>query len=225
MFIGHYAPALLAAAAYNPRYRLSLGIGFVATQLVDLAFFSLQLLGVEHFRLVPHITAMNAMDLYDMPWTHSLIGSIGWAALFAAVIWVWRRDPLPALVAAMLVLSHWLFDLLVHRPDLTMWGQPPRFGLGLWDHPVIEIPLELALAVGTLAFYWSRTVPTDRAGRFAPPVLALVMAAFQAINWFEPQPDRIIDPAPAAAGWLALFAYLLLAGVAWWTARHRRIRL
>ena len=73
MFIGHFAPALLAAAVTPQRPRL--GMYFIAAQLVDWAFFALLLLGVENMRVVPGITAMNPMDLYHMPYTHSLVGS------------------------------------------------------------------------------------------------------------------------------------------------------
>ncbi len=60
MFIGHYAPALIAAA--HPRTQ-RLGSLFLAAQLVDIAFFGFVLLGVERMRAVPDMTAMNAMDL------------------------------------------------------------------------------------------------------------------------------------------------------------------
>ena len=80
MFIGHYAPALVAAA-YPKAPRL--GTLFVAAQLVDLAFFAFVIVGVENMRITPGITAMNAMDLYDMPYTHSLAGSFVFAAALA----------------------------------------------------------------------------------------------------------------------------------------------
>ena len=73
MFIGHFAPAFVAAAVTPDRPRL--GIYFLAAQLVDWAFFAFVLIGVEDLRIVPGITAMNPMDLYHMPYTHSLLGS------------------------------------------------------------------------------------------------------------------------------------------------------
>jgi len=76
MFIGHYAPAFIAATS---RRSPKLGTLFIAAQLVDISFFSLLLLDVEHMRLVPGATKMNPMDLYDMPWDHSLLGALGWA--------------------------------------------------------------------------------------------------------------------------------------------------
>ncbi len=64
MFIGHWAPAFIAAAHPKaPR----LGTLFVAGQLVDFGFFGLMLLGVEKMRLDPGISVMNPMDLYHMP--------------------------------------------------------------------------------------------------------------------------------------------------------------
>src|SRR3569623_3362126 len=83
MFIGHYAPAFVAATSRKSPRR---GALFVAAQLVDIAFFTFLILGVEHLRMMPHATAMNGMDLYDMPWTHSLAGAIGWGVLFAVAI-------------------------------------------------------------------------------------------------------------------------------------------
>lgn len=223
MFIGHYAPAFVAAALpRSPRSRLSLGALFVAAQLIDIAFFSFLILGVEHMREVPGATAMNAMDLYDMPWTHSLLGAVGWGLLFALAIKVVRGSWTAGATGGAVVVSHWLVDLLVHRPDLTLAGSPPRVGFGLWNHPWIEIPLELAFAYGGLAFFIGRTRATGVAGRWSPWALALGMAVLQWVNWTTPQPAEA-GPAPPATGWLGLFAYAVLAGLAWWVARTRRL--
>ena len=74
MFIGHWAPAL-AVAARKPAPTVA--TLFVAAQLVDWAFFGFLLVGVEHMRVSPGISAMNPMDLYHVPYTHSLLGSFG----------------------------------------------------------------------------------------------------------------------------------------------------
>lgn len=219
MFIGHYAPAFIAATSRrSPR----LGTLFVAAQLVDISFFSLLLLKVEHLRLVPGATTMNPMDLYDMPWDHSLVGALGWALGFGLVIRLLGRDWTAAAIGAAVVLSHWFIDLLVHRPDLTLAGAPPAFGFGLWNYPAIEIPLELLLAFGGLWFFVSRTAATGAAGRWSPVVLAIGMAVLQAVNWLTPQPAAIIDPAPASTGVLGLFAYGVLSLLARWVARTRQ---
>ena len=215
MFVGHYAPALAIAA--HPRAP-GLGTLFVAAQLVDFAFSAFLLLGVEHMRIVPGITAMNPLDLYDMPYTHSLLGSAAWAAAFALLIFALTRSRAAALIAALVVLSHWLIDLLVHRPDLTLAGAPPKLGLGLWNTPSVAMPLELLLIGGALLYYTLRTRPTDATGRIALIVLLLLLLAFQAIDWFGPPPE---EAGPAVA-LTALLAYSLAALTAWWAHRHRR---
>lgn len=221
MFIGHYSAAFIAATSPRaPR----LGTLFVAAQLIDFGFFGLALAGVEHMRLVPGITAMNPMDLYDMPWTHSLAGALGWSAGFALLFWLWLRNGMAALIGGAVVLSHWLLDLLVHRPDLTIAGSPPPLGLGLWNHPEIEIPLELVLAFGGLAWFAARTRAQAWQGHVSILVLGLAMAVFQMVNWLAAQPATIVDPAPPSLPLMGLLAYAVLAAIAWWVAIARPVR-
>jgi hypothetical protein len=221
MFIGHYGVSFIAASSPKaPR----LGTLFIAAQLIDFGFFGLLLAGIEHMRFVPGITAMNPMDLYDMPWTHSLVGALGWAAGFGLLIWFWRRSPIAALIGGAVVLSHWLIDLLVHRPDLTIAGGPPPLGLDLWNYPAIEIPLELIFAFGGLAFFVMRTRPTAARAWLPVAALAAMMAVAQAVNWLTPQPDTVIDPPPPSLAIMGLAAYGVLAALAWWVARTREVK-
>jgi hypothetical protein len=210
MFVGHYSAAFVAAA--HPKAP-KLGTLFVAAQLVDLGFFSLVLAGVENMRITPGITAMNNMDLYDLPWTHSLLGASGWALAFGLIVSFWLRSRAAGIITAAVVLSHWLLDLLVHRPDLTLAGSPPKFGLGLWNHPAIEMPLEIGLLFASV-WIFARKVGSR------PPrleLLVLVLLGLQAFNWFAPQPTEL----DASQSILGLVAYVLAAAVAWWVARGR----
>ena len=213
MFIGHFAPALVAAT--HPRAP-KLATLFVAAQLVDWGFFALLLTGAEEMRVVPGITTMNPMDLYHMPWTHSLAGSAVWAMGFAALVWLARSDRMTAGIAGAVVLSHWLLDLLVHRPDLTLAGSPPKLGLGLWNYPAIEMPLELALTFGALWFFLSRT----RGPMLPAIVLAVILLALQAVNWFGPVATEVT----AGTSLLAFFAYGLATLAAWWVGRDADLR-
>ncbi|HEU4821731.1 MAG TPA: hypothetical protein VFS87_11325 [Qipengyuania sp.] len=215
MYIGHFAPALAAGALSPDAPRL--GTLFVAAQLVDLAFFALLMLGVEDLRVVPGITAMNPLDLYHMPYTHSLVGTALWGIGFGVL--VWRRTGIRAAGAwaAMVVLSHWLIDLIAHRPDLTLAGSPPKLGLGLWDYPLVAMPLELGLVALAFWFYLRRT-----RGPLGPALILLaVLLLFQAVNWFGPQPTEYSVALPL----MALLSYTVLIALARWvgtTRRHRR---
>lgn len=211
MFIGHWAPALAVASR---RKTPGLATLFVAAQLIDWAFFGLLLLGVEHMRFTPGISAMNPMDLYDMRVSHSLSGASGFALGMGALYLLLTRDGIGAVLVGATVLSHWLLDLVVHVPDLTLNGQPPKLGLGLWNHPGIEMPLELGITFGALWLF-------VRARKPAPvrvAALALVLLVLQAINWFGPVAPEVT----AGTSYLAFFAYGLATLAAWWMGKSAR---
>lgn len=212
MFIGHWAPALVAAA--HPKAP-GLGTLFIAGQLVDWAFFAFVLADIEHLRLAPGISVMNPMDLYHMPYTHSLLGTLVFGVGFAALIWLATKNRTGALIGGAIVVSHWFIDWLVHVPDLTLWGSPPKLGLGLWNHPAIAMPLELGLTA--LAFYiLIRARRPSRAGYAALAVLAAVMLLVQAVNWFGPQPTE-----PGVAEAVTVFAiYGIISAIAAWADRR-----
>jgi hypothetical protein len=209
MFIGHWAPALAAAAASNRAPKI--GTLFIAAQLVDWAFFGLLLVGVEQMRFSPGISVMNPMDLYHMPITHSLLGSAGFAAVFAGLIWLESKDRTAALIGGAVVLSHWFLDLLVHVPDLTLAGSPPKLGFGLWNHPMIEMPLELGITLGAL--WWYAKVRRPAPSRVA--ALTVVLLALQAVNWFGPVEPEVT----AGTSLLAIFAFGLVTLMAWWMGK------
>lgn len=214
MFIGHFAPAFVAAAVSPERPRL--GAMFVAAQLIDWGFFTLALFGIEAMRIDPNASVMVPFDLYSMPYTHSLLGAGLWAAAFFAVIAIYRRSLMLGALAGLVVVSHWVLDFVVHIPDLTLDGTPPKLGLGLWNMPWVAIPLELGMTFGALAFYLSRT----RGPAGPPMVLAGALLVLQLVNWFAPH--------PAAAGPFvyiqALIAYALLTGLAAWVGENRWFR-
>ncbi|MEM6584455.1 MAG: hypothetical protein AAF692_01745, partial [Pseudomonadota bacterium] len=97
MFIGHFAPAFVASAL-GPRAP-ALGTTFLAAQLVDWAFFTFAILGVEKMRIEPGATVMVPYDLYFFPYTHSLLGAAIWAVVFALIILIAQRNALAGLLA------------------------------------------------------------------------------------------------------------------------------
>jgi hypothetical protein len=212
MFIGHFAPAMLAATRKEAP---ALPLLFVAAQLVDWAFFAFVLTGAEAMRITPGISVMNPLDLYHMPYTHSLLGSAAWAAGFGLLVWLVTQSRTGAWLTTAVVLSHWFLDLLVHVKDLTLWGSPPKLGLGLWNHPAIEMPLELVLTFGALWFYARARKPRP----LPLAVLAGVMLLLQAVNWFGPVEPQVTT----STSLLAFLAIGFLTLVAWWAERSGAI--
>ena len=211
MFIGHFAPAFVAAAV-SPRAP-KLATLFVAAQLVDWAFFTFAIFGIERMRIDPDATVMVPFDLYHMPYSHSLFGTAIWAAAFGLFILIAQRSLFAGLVGGFVVLSHWLLDLLTHRPDLTISGSGQAFGLGLWNYPLVAIPLELALLTGAFVFFVRRT-----RGPIGPPlVLLTVLLGLQMFNWFGPEPQA----ADLVLYGQALLAFAILTALAWWVGDNR----
>ncbi len=214
MFIGHFA---LAFAAKRVAPKASLGTLFAACQLLDLIWPPLVLLGVERVRIDPGNTAFTPLDFVHYPWSHSMDMALFWGALFGGVYFVVRRDGATAAWLGVLVFSHWVLDWIVHRPDLPLWPNGPKVGLGLWN----SVPATLALEGGLFALgvwaYAAGTEARDRTGRVALWALVAFLAVIYAANVFGPPP-----PSPTAVAGAGLALWLLVAWGAW-ADRHRAV--
>ena len=208
MFIGHWAPALAVAA--RPKAP-GIGLLFIAAQLVDWAFFALLIFGVERMRMTPGISAMNPLDLYHMPYTHSLLGTLAFGGGITVIIWALTKNRAAALLTGAVVVSHWFLDLLVHVPDLTLTGSPPKLGFGLWNHPAIEMPLELGITFGALWLY----VRAKRPAPLRVGILAALLLALQLFNWFGPVETEVT----LGTSLLAFVAFGLTTLAAWWMGK------
>lgn len=216
MMVGHYGTALAAKAVDS---RLSLGALFVACQLVDILWAALVLGGVEQVRLTPGFTASNPLDLHYMPYTHSLAAALGWG-LVALVVWsalrAWRNWQGAAVIVAAVVTGHWVCDLLVHVPDLPLYGDQYKVGLGLWQYRYLALALEGVIFFGALALYYGATRPRTRGGTYGPILLAVVMFGVQVGSLFGPLPKNATE-----LGVTGLVAFAVLALVAEWVDRKR----
>ena len=215
MFVGHYGPSF-AIKALRPA--IPLWLLFIAVQLVDVVWAVLVLLGVEKVRIVPGITASNPLDLYYMPYTHSLVAAILWSV--AAGVLVMRLPGIRARSAAVwigvAVFSHWVLDFLVHRPDLPLYDDAMKVGLGLWNYPAVALSLEASLLFGGMILYLRVTKPINAIGRLGPPVFGVVMLAIQGYIFFGPPPAS-----PSAAAVTALVSYIVFAFIAQWLGHQR----
>src|SRR6266581_9552904 len=131
MFVGHYGVSF-AAKRFTPR--TSLGTLFFAVQLLDVLFAIFVLAGVEKLHIVPGFTQYNPYDLYYMPYSHSLAGSLGWSAAAGLVVLTLGGQG-AALWTGAAVFSHFLLDVPMHTPDMPIFGNDSmKIGLGLWRH-------------------------------------------------------------------------------------------
>jgi membrane-bound metal-dependent hydrolase YbcI (DUF457 family) len=197
VFVGHYG---VGFALKRRDEALPLSLLFVAVQLLDVAWAPFVLLGIEKARIVPGITRSNPLDLYYMPFTHSLVAALLWSVgaawLFRLVV---RRSTLvSAFLIGLAVFSHWILDFVVHRPDLPLYDDSAKVGLGLWNVPAAAFGLEAFLLLGGLYL-------CARANLVRPvpaTVFALFMLGTQAYVFFGPPPTS-----PSAAAVTAFLAY------------------
>jgi hypothetical protein len=218
MFIGHYGPAF-AGKAIGPA--IPLWVLFIAVQWMDFGWAALVLAGVEKVRVVPGFTEGSPFDLYYMPYTHGLIGALALSALLGAVVAFFLRARRGSvfLVVAGAAFSHWLLDLIVHVPDLPIYDDSAKVGLGLWRHVWLSLPLELALmALG--AWLYARMVPPGRAG--GDRWLWLFVATMAALELYSAASAPPASSQQAALS--ALAAYLVLAVLAGLVDRARGVR-
>src|SRR4026209_977835 len=146
MFIGHHS---VAYAAKTIAPKAPLAAYFLAVQLLDVLFSVFVLGGVEHMEIVHKYTSYNPYRLYVMPITHSLAGAAGWATAAGIVAAIARWPRRESLWLGLAVFSHFLLDLPVHTPDLSIAGNDTaKLGLGLWNNVPLVIALELLLLVG-----------------------------------------------------------------------------
>ena len=215
MFVGHYGPSFAIKSIQRP---IPLWLLFIAVQFLDVVWSVLVFAGVEKVRIVPGITASNPLDLYYMPYTHSLVAALAWAVAAAILcrVLLGLRNWSAGIWIGVAVFSHWLLDFLVHRPDLPLYDDAAKVGLGIWNYPVIALSLEAILLFGGMIMYLRRTRPLSSVGRFGPPIFGVVMLAIQSYIFFGPPPTS-----PVAAAVTALISYIVFAAVAYWLDRNR----
>ncbi len=207
MFVGHYAAAMAAKAIEPkaPMWALA-----AASQLIDIGWSSFIIAGIERASVDPALPG-STLVLEHMPWTHSLPAVFAWSVGAALLVMLLLRLPLWAsLVVGLTVFSHWLLDLLVHRPDLELWPGGERVGFGLWNYPVPEQAVE----IGLLAICGAAWVASRKSlGRMAWPAIAFIgfLVALQIVAMLSPQPAGPLGPESGAT---ILVIYLVVVALA-----------
>ena len=214
MHVGHFAVGLLAKRV-EPK--LSLGTLVLAAMLSDFLWAIFLFAGIEHVRFKPGRGAANYADAYDIAYSHSLLMDAVWGALLAAAYFLRRRYPRGALVLFIAVVSHWLLDVLAHRPDMSLApGTDSFFGLGLWTSIPATLIVEGGLWLLAIIFYARATRPRNRWGVYA----FWIVIALLTLAWY----NNITGPPPPSArvaGISSLIYFSLVVAWAYWMNRLR----
>jgi hypothetical protein len=140
-----------------------------------------------------------------------------WGILFGAAYFLARRYLAGALALAAGVVSHWVLDLVTHRPDLPVLPRGPYVGLGLWNSLPATLAVEGGLYALGIAAYTRVTHARDATGTWALWSLLVLLAALWLAALLGPPP-----PSEKVLAWSALSGWLF---VPWgyWIDRHRAV--
>lgn len=189
MFIGHFGAGFAGKKFDNTA---SLGTYFMAAQWIDLIWPILLLLGIEKAEIKPGVTAVTPLDFTYYPFTHSLIGTLVWALLFGAVVWFFITKTKTALILALIVLSHWFLDLLVHAPDLPIFpGLSLKVGFGLWNSFAATIIIEGLFFVIGVYLYYKSTKAKNKIGTYSLIGLIVFLIVMYISNLVGPPPPSM----------------------------------
>jgi len=154
MFVGHYGLGFMVKKRIKD---IPLWLIFLSVQLMDIVAFILVFFGIEKaaYRNSDNPFFTNNLDL---PYSHSLLGALLLSVIVYWILVIAKRKSW-ALIAALCVLSHWLIDLIVHTPDLSIFFGYGKVGLGLWNYPYLSFGLEIILVlVGWLILRYKNAV-------------------------------------------------------------------
>jgi hypothetical protein len=215
MFLAHFGVALAAKKAVPT---VSLGMLILSAQWIDLLWPTLLLLNIEKVAIDPGNTKVTPLDFIHYPYSHSLLLVTGWALVAALLHFFFMRNRRAAVVIALLVLSHWVLDLVVHRPDLPLYpGTSPLLGFGLWNSVVITVILETTLFFTGLFFYMQVTTPTTKRGAYSLWTLVFILYCIFLLNVFGPPPPDV-----QSIAWAGHLQWLFVA-LGFWVDYHRRV--
>jgi len=215
MGVGHIAIALGASKTVP---RVNVGWLVFAALLSDFLLGIFASLGLEHSS-VPASYATQHYLLFTFPYSHGLVPLLAWAALFGFLVsrfYGFDRNRI-LLVVALVVLSHFLLDGLVHIAGLPLAGEAsPKLGLGLWRNMPVELSLETVMAIAGIAVYWKLDNSAPRWIRYAMAIFVLFVTS---MTW-----TQLAATEPPAAQVLKItwiVVPLLFAGIAFAIDRKR----
>ena len=151
MIAGHFG---FAAMVKSREKSAPLWALMLATVWLDVIFTPLFL---THRETVQPVHAGYGGLIIHADYTHSIVGMLALSAALGAMF-LPRLGRRIALVIAMVSASHWVLDLVVHRPDMPVLpgnvGSLPYLGFGLWNHPLASASVEFVLVVAGAIMYW-----------------------------------------------------------------------
>jgi hypothetical protein len=214
MHVGHFAAGMIAKR-FDPK--LSLGTCVFAAILADLLWCIFMMAGIEQIELKAGPGAANYFEPHNIVWSHSLLTNVVWATVLAGAYYFCRRNIISACLLFTLVLSHWVLDVVAHKPDMPLApGVESLFGLGLWTNIPATIIVEGGLWVLGTGLYLRATRPKNRLAHY----VFWSMLVLLTLSWY----NNIAGPPPPNAHTVSAFSFIYFSLVVAWAYWLNRLR-
>lgn len=212
MFIGHYGVAFLLKKRFK---EIPLWLLFTSVQFSDILAFTLVVIGIESIRYNPNENPFLRNVIEYVPISHSLIMNLIFSLI--AFLLVWRiKSKQWGYVLACGVLSHWFIDFVVHTPDMPLFFNSFKVGLGLWQFAWASFALEFAVVA--LSGYY--LYMDSKGNTFLLGLVLVMLASFSGLMLSE-EPEIVRSSMKVRAG-VILILYLVFTVLAYWSERRRR---
>jgi len=211
MFIGHYG---LAFILKKKAKEIPLWLIFISVQLVDFLCFVFIILKIERMKFLPNPNPWLRTHLEYFPYSHSLFMNAILALTVLFVFWKFKNK-IWGIVLSIGVLSHWFIDFLVHTPDLPLFLNSYKVGLGLWQLPWAAFFAEILLVILGGYYLYKNSVKVIR-----PIILIVLMVAVLSGMFFSQDPE-IAATNMMIRAIIPLVVNSIFVVLAYWTERKR----
>jgi hypothetical protein len=178
MLVGHYAVGFFGKKLAP---RASLGVLVFAAMAADILWCAFLLAGVERVEFTSGRGAGQYFRAVNIGLSHSLAMDLFWAVLLAAGVYLFTRYARGAVIVFLAVLSHWMLDVVAHRPDMPIGPGPgPTLGLGMWTSVPITLLVEGGFWLVALIVYARSHLFSSRARVWGFWVGSLILT----VSWY-----------------------------------------
>ncbi len=190
---------------------------FASVLFLDLLLWTFILLGIERVIVPPEFEKLHYLKFF-FPYSHSLISTVAWSLLVYVAAEIITKRQLTAVLLGAGVLSHYFFDVIVHIPELTIFGDNSAvIGLGLWNHIYIALLVELAIYLAGLFIYLKETHGVGFGGKYGMYIFSVVLVAAAFVSQvLSPKPQNGNEVAGSA-----LLSVILVILISYWLDRKR----
>jgi hypothetical protein len=208
MFVGHYAFGFFLKKKFKeiPLWQL-----FISVQLVDILAFTFVLLGLEQIRYNPGTNPFLRTIIEYVPYSHSLFTNVIISLVIFLIFWKMKNTKW-GLVLSAGILSHWFLDVIVHVPDMPLFFNSFKIGLGLWQFPWIAFIFELTLLI-LAGYYFLKG--SNKIKRHII-LIALLTAGFSGM-FFAPEAEATSTQTSI----MSISLYTVFTALAYWSDKNK----